>query len=91
MRFGLIYRSGAKRQFPLSFAWDLPGTFNVRDRVDADTLTLPGNREFSRLQFCAFRHPVHIIDIDVYFADGGHQDIDACFQINPVTVPAALT
>ncbi len=66
-----------------AFAWDLLGTFTVRDRVDVDTLTLPGNRVFSRIKVCAYRHPVHIIDIDIHFANGGHQDVDTRWQINP--------
>jgi Protein of unknown function (DUF2541) len=65
-----------------AFAWDLLGTFNVRDRVDVDTLTLPGNRTFQRIKVCAYRHPVHIIDIDIHYANGGHQDVDTRWQIN---------
>lgn len=65
-----------------ALAWDLLGTFNVRDRVDVDTLTLPGNRTFSRIKVCAHRHPVHIIDIDIHYANGGHQDVDTRWQIN---------
>jgi hypothetical protein len=66
-----------------AFAWDLLGQLNVRERVDVDTITLPGNRKFDRIKLCAFRAPVHIIDIDVHFENGGHQDINTRFQIRP--------
>lgn len=65
-----------------AFAWDLLGVFNVRERVDVDTLTLPGNRQFSRIKICAYRHPVHIIDVDIHFANGGHQDVNTRWQVN---------
>ena len=66
-----------------ALAWDEIAQLNVRDRVDVDTVNLPGNREFSRLKFCVYRHPVHFIDIDIWFRNGGHQDINTRFQINP--------
>jgi hypothetical protein len=30
----------------LAFGWDLLGTLNVRERVETDRITLPGNRKF---------------------------------------------
>jgi hypothetical protein len=66
-----------------AMAWDEIAQLNVRDRVDIDTVNLPGNREFSRIKVCAYRHPVHMIDIDIWFRNGGHQDVNTRFQINP--------
>lgn len=66
-----------------AYAWDLLGQLNVRERVDVDTITLPGNRKFDRIKVCAYRNPVHIIDIDVHYENGGHQDIDTRWQIQP--------
>jgi hypothetical protein len=67
----------------LASGWDLLGTLNVREQVDVDTITLPGNRKFDRIRICAYRAPVRIIDIDVHYENGGHQDISTRWEIRP--------
>ncbi|MEQ1619705.1 MAG: hypothetical protein ABL883_15330 [Terricaulis sp.] len=60
-----------------AFAWDweLLGTRDVRDAVDRDTIVVEGGRPFDRIRLCVYERPVHFIDVDVHFANGGHQDI----------------
>ena len=58
-----------------AYAWTLIGTRQVTDRVERDSIALPGPRDFRQLKFCVARHPVEFHDVDVYFANGGHQDI----------------
>ena len=56
-------------------AWDLIATRQVTDRVENDSIVLPGPRDFRQIKFCVARNPVEFHDVDVYFANGGHQDI----------------
>jgi hypothetical protein len=55
----------------------------VTDRTETDTITLPGDRSFERLRFCVGRNPVHFVDVDVHFANGGHQDVSIASRIAP--------
>lgn len=56
-------------------AWTLIGVREVTDRVERDEIVLPGPRDFRQIKFCVKRNPVEFHDVDVYFANGGHQDI----------------
>ncbi len=64
-------------------AWDLLGTRDVRDAVDRDVIVVEGARQFQRIRLCAYERPVHIIDLDVHFANGGHQDVSVRTRIRP--------
>lgn len=64
-------------------AWDLLGSRDVRDAVDRDVIVVEGARQFQRIRLCAYERPVHIIDLDVHFANGGHQDVSLRAQIRP--------
>ena len=59
------------------------GARDVRDRTDRDTITVEGARQFERIRFCVYRRPVHFHDIDVRFANGGHQDVSVRERVNP--------
>lgn len=61
--------------------WVLLGSKNVRDRVDYDEIVLAGHRTFSQVKACVQRHPVRFYDIDIYFNNGGHQDVSVREQI----------
>lgn len=64
-------------------AWDLLGTRDVRDAVDRDVIVVEGGRQFERIRLCVFERPVHFIDVDVRFANGGHQDVAVRARIRP--------
>ncbi len=64
-------------------AWDQIGVRDVRDRTDRDTISLNGHRQFERIKLCVYRNPVHFIDLDVRFQNGGHQDVSVAQRINP--------
>ena len=66
-----------------AFAWDQIGVRDVRDRTDRDTIYLNGHRQFERIRLCVSRNPVHFIDLDVRFNNGGHQDVPVRYRINP--------
>ena len=64
-------------------AWTQIGARDVRDRTDRDTIVVEGPRQFERIKLCVYRNPVHFIDVDVRFANGGHQDVPVRARINP--------
>ena len=66
-----------------ALAWDIIGTRDVRDRTERDTIVVEGPRQFERIRLCVYRQPVHFIDLDVRFANGGHQDVSGRQRINP--------
>lgn len=66
-----------------AFAWDLIGARDVRDATERDTIVVEGPRQFERIRLCVYRQPVHFIDLDVRFANGGRQDVSVRQRINP--------
>ncbi len=66
-----------------ALAWEFLGTRDVRDALDHDAIRLPGKRQFSRIRLCVYQRPVHFIDLDVRFANGGKQDVPVRAVIRP--------
>jgi hypothetical protein len=66
-----------------AYDWRQIGVRDVRDRTDRDTIVVEGARQFERIKFCVYRSPVHFYDIDVRYANGGHQDVSVRQRINP--------
>ncbi len=63
-------------------AWDEVAVREVTDRYDVDVISLPGNRVFSRIKVCVYDNPVHFYDFDIFFRNGGHQDVSVRSRIN---------
>ena len=63
--------------------WRQIGVRDVRDRTDRDTIVVEGPRQFERIKLCVYRNPVHFYDVDVRYANGGHQDVSVRQRINP--------
>jgi hypothetical protein len=68
---------------PAAAEWRVIGARDVRDRTDRDTIVVEGPRRFERIKLCVYRNPVHFIDVDVRYANGGHQDVSVRQRINP--------
>lgn len=66
-----------------AMAWDLLGVRDVRDAMDRDTIVVEGARQFERIRLCVYRRPVHFVDLDIRFANGGHQDVSVRQRIGP--------
>jgi hypothetical protein len=64
-------------------AWELIGARDVRDRTERDTIYVEGHRQYERIRLCVYRNPVHFLDVDVRFHNGGHQDVSVQSRINP--------
>lgn len=65
-----------------ALAWDEIATREVTDRYDVDVVNLPGNRTFARVKVCVYGNPVHFYDFDIFFRNGGHQDVSVRSRIN---------
>jgi hypothetical protein len=65
-----------------ALAWDEVAVREVTDRYDVDVISLPGARLFSRVKVCVSDNPVHFYDFDVFFRNGGHQDVSVRARIN---------
>jgi hypothetical protein len=68
---------------PAAAEWTLVGQLVVSDRAETDTVELPGDRRYDRIRLCVARNPVHFIDADVQFENGGHQDVPLASRIEP--------
>ena len=64
-------------------AWTQIGAREVRDRTDRDVIHVQGPRQFERIKLCVYRNPVHFYDVDVFYRNGGHQDVSVRQRINP--------
>jgi hypothetical protein len=64
-------------------AWTEVARRVVTDRMDVDVVVLPGWRRYDEIKLCVKRNPVRFVDVDVNFANGGHQDISVRSRINP--------
>lgn len=80
---GVFVAVAACATAPSAQAWTQIGVREVRDATERDTIVVEGPRRFERIKLCVYRNPVHFIDLDVRFANGGHQDVDVRQRINP--------
>ncbi|MBC7769915.1 MAG: DUF2541 family protein [Phycisphaerales bacterium] len=80
---GAILAVAACATAPPASAWTQIGAREVRDRTDRDTIVVEGPRRFERIKLCVYRNPVRFIDLDIRFANGGHQDVGVRQRINP--------
>lgn len=79
---GVVALAACASAPPAAAEWRVIGVRDVRDRTDRDTIVLEGPRRFERIKLCVTRNPVHFIDVDVRFANGGHQDVSVRQRIN---------
>ena len=63
-------------------AWVQLGEREVTDRYDVDVVNLRGNARFGRVRICVYGNPVHFYDLDIFFNNGGHQDVEVRSRIN---------
>ena len=80
---GIALASAAAMVAPAQAAWVPIADKVVTDRIDIDNIVLPGPVHYRRLKICVYDNPVHFYDMDVFFANGGHQDVSLRSRINP--------
>ncbi len=55
----------------------------VADNSETDVINVPGPALFREVRFCVVNRAVHFRDVDVHFANGGHQDLPVRALIGP--------
>jgi hypothetical protein len=65
-----------------ALAWVQIAERVVTDRFDVDVISMPGNVKFRRIKVCVYDNPVHFYDFDIFFRNGGHQDVNVRQRIN---------
>jgi hypothetical protein len=55
--------------------WELIGTQQVSFRTERDTIYVRGHERHRQLKICVYNRPVRMLDMDVRFRNGGHQDV----------------
>jgi hypothetical protein len=62
--------------------WRTIGYTRVDGR-DSDRIKLPGVTRQRAIRLCAMNQPLRLRDFDVFFANGGHQDVNARAVLPP--------
>lgn len=66
--------AGAQRWRNARNVWRTVGYTQVNGR-DSDTIPVRGTARYRQLRVCVFGGPINMRDVDVWFRNGGHQDI----------------
>lgn len=84
--------TGAEAQRPMHWfqGWRVIGYKVVNGGSDTDWVYTPGNQRYRQLRICAFNAPLGMRDVDVYFANGGHQDVNTRDILRPGTCTRAI-
>jgi len=64
-------------------SWRVIATKVVNGGADTDWIYTPGARRYYQVRLCAENAPLHMKDFDIYFANGGHQDVSTRDRLNP--------
>ena len=57
--------------------WETIGSREVNGGLDRDVIAVRGNERFRAIRLCANRRPVRLLDVDVDYANGTRQDMQA--------------
>lgn len=63
--------------------WIRIGETTVNFETDRDEINIIGADKFAAIKFKVMDVPIHLMDLQVYFDDGGKQDINVNFPIKP--------
>ena len=55
--------------------WRTVAYKTVHGGTDTDRIYLPGSTRYTNVRLCSLNAPIRLRDVDVYFANGQHQDI----------------
>ena len=71
--------------------WDTIGSREVNGGLDRDVIAVRGNERFRVIRVCANRRPVRLIDVDVDYANGTRQDMQAAALLSAGECTRPLT
>ena len=63
--------------------WRVIGHKVVNGGSDTDWVYTPGSRRYRQVRLCVANAPLHMKDFDIYFRNGGHQDVATRDRLNP--------
>jgi hypothetical protein len=63
--------------------WHKLGETTVNFSTDKDEINVTGADKFAALKFKVMDVPIHLMDLEVFFDDGGKQNININFPIKP--------
>lgn len=63
--------------------WRMLGMKTVGANSDTDVVYVAGQARYSQIRLCGARAPIHMLDLDVYYANGGREDIQVRNKIKP--------
>jgi hypothetical protein len=70
-------------------AWRTVAYTTVNGR-DNDTIRVPGTARYRQMRVCVYGGPIDMRDVDVWFRNGGHQDIGTRSQMRAGTCTRTL-
>lgn len=62
---------------------DFLGSRMVADLSETDVIQAQGSQRYSAVRLCVAQRAVHFRDVDIFFANGGHEDAIVRQLINP--------
>ena len=65
--------------------WRVIGYKVVNGGRDTDWINTPGVHRYRQVRVCAFNSPLHMRDMDIYYANGGRQDVNTRDILRPGT------
>ena len=85
------FAASADAQRPGWFqGWRVIGYKVVNGGSDTDWINTPGARRYHQVRVCAFNAPLNMRDLDIYYANGGHQDVNTRDILRPNTCTRAI-
>ena len=87
----VTFAASADAQRPGWFqGWRVIGYKVVNGGSDTDWINTPGAHRYRQVRVCAFNAPLHMRDMDIYYANGGHQDVNTRDVLRPGTCTRAI-
>ena len=87
---GLVAAMGLAGAAQANAGWELIGFKTVAAHTDTDVIRVNPGREFRMIQICSFDAPTHMIDVDIWFRNGEHQDVDLRAKLRRGTCSRAI-
>jgi hypothetical protein len=70
--------------------WRTIGFTTVSSGIDRDRINVRGDARFRAMRLCVFSAPLVMHDVDIRYANGGHQDVNVRQRIRAGTCTRAV-
>jgi hypothetical protein len=82
-------RAGQERYWNFG-GWRTIAYKTISGGTDTDRIYAPGRQRYARVRLCSLNAPIRMRDFDVYFANGGHQDVRTRDRLGPGSCTRAI-